>query len=202
MNNVPQLLIATNNQGKVLEIRSILRDLTIELLSPADLGMRLQVLEDGRSYADNARKKALTFANASDMVALADDSGLEVNVLDGAPGLHSARYSPRKNATDKDRREFLLTQLAGKPRPWTARFRATIAIASPNGEVHLEEGLCLGEIIPQERGTSGFGYDPIFQLEGKEVTMAELTMDEKNLLSHRGYALRKSIPTLIDLLEL
>jgi len=202
MNNVPQLLIATNNQGKVLEIRSILRDLTIELLSPADLGMRLQILEDGRSYADNARKKALTFANASDMVALADDSGLEVNVLDGAPGLHSARYSPRKNATDKDRREFLLTQLAGKPRPWTARFRATIAIASPNGEVHLEEGLCLGEIIPQERGTSGFGYDPIFQLEGKEVTMAELTMDEKNLLSHRGYALRKSIPTLIDLLEL
>lgn len=202
MNNVPKLLMATNNRGKVLEIQSILCDLAIELLSPADLGLQLQVLEDGKTYAVNAEKKAIAFANAGDMVALADDSGLEVNALDGAPGLHSARYSPLENATDKDRREFLLAQLADKPRPWTARFRATIAVATPNGEVHLEEGLCLGEIIPEERGASGFGYDPIFQLEGMGVTMAQLTMEEKNRLSHRGHALRKTVPILIDLLGL
>ena len=202
MHNTLQLLIATNNRGKMLEIQSILQDLAIELLSPADLGLQLQVLEDGKSYAANAEKKAIAFANASDMVALADDSGLEVNVLDGAPGLHSARYSPLENATDKDRREFLLAQLAGKPRPWTARFRATIAVAAPNGEVHLEEGLCSGEIIPEERGESGFGYDPIFQLKGMGVTMAQLAMEEKNRLSHRGHALRKTIPVLIDILGL
>ena len=98
------------------------------------------------------------------MISLADDSGLEVDALDGAPGLYSARYSPKPNATDADRRAYLLQNLQDKPRPWTARFHATIAIATPNGDVHRTEGICEGEIILEERGTGGFGYDPIFLL--------------------------------------
>jgi XTP/dITP diphosphohydrolase len=202
MISVPRLLLATNNQGKTLEIHSLLQHLRIELVRPADLGLHLEVLEDGRSYAANATKKALAFAKATNMVVLADDSGLELDTLNGAPGLHSARYSPLANASDKDRRDFLLARLTGKPRPWTALFRATIAVASPAGEVHLVEGTCAGEIIPEERGDSGFGYDPIFQLEGLGLTMAELNMDDKNRLSHRGNALRKAIPILIDIFGL
>jgi len=202
MHDSPRLLLATNNTGKVLEINSILQHLGIELVRPADLGLHLDILEDGNSYAANATKKALAFAKASHMVVLADDSGLEVDVLNGAPGLHSSRYSPLANASDKDRRDFLLAQLSAKPRPWTALFRATIAIASPIGEVQLVEGTCAGEIIPEERGDSGFGYDPIFQLKDIGLTMAELNMEEKNRLSHRGNAVRKAIPILIELFGL
>jgi XTP/dITP diphosphohydrolase len=146
-------------------------------------------------------KKALAFSAASGLTALADDSGLEVDALDGAPGLHSARYAPLPNATDADRRAILLLNLSRKPRPWAARFRATVAIASPGRGVSTVEGICPGEIVPEERGEGGFGYDPIFRLEGINKTMAELDMDKKNRLSHRGQALRKAIPILIELLK-
>jgi len=112
--------------------------------------------------------------------------------LNGAPGLYSARYSPKPNATDADRRAYLLQNLQGKPRPWMARFHATIAIATPNGEVHLTEGICEGEITPEERGTGGFGYDSIFLLSELGKTMAELSMGEKNRLSHRAKAVIKA----------
>ena len=202
-NNImkPKLLIATNNQGKVREIRAILQDLDIELVTPADLGLELDVEEDGQTYAENANKKALAFSSASGLTALADDSGLEVDALEGAPGLHSARYAPLPNATDADRRAILLLNLSRKPRPWAARFRATVAIASPGRDVTTVEGICHGEIIPEERGEGGFGYDPIFRLEGLSKTMAELEMDEKNRLSHRGQALRKAILILTELLK-
>ena len=197
----PKLLIATNNQGKLEEIRVILKNLEVQLLSPADIGLELEVEEDGQTYAENAAKKALAFSRASGLISLADDSGLEVDALDGAPGLHSARYSTLPNATDADRRATLLLNLSRHPRPWAARFRATIAIAGPGRSAQLVEGICPGEIIPEERGTGGFGYDPIFLIKELGKTMAELEMDEKNRLSHRGRALRKAIPVLSEFLE-
>ena len=193
------LLIATNNKGKVKELQELLRDTGIELVAPAQIDLQLDVVEDGSTYAENATKKATAFANASGMISLADDSGLEVDALNGAPGLYSARYSPKPNATDADRRAYLLQNLQGKPRPWMARFHATIAIATPDGEVHLTEGICEGEIIPEERGTGGFGYEPIFLLSELGKTMAELSMDEKNHLSHRAKAVMKAKPILREL---
>jgi XTP/dITP diphosphohydrolase len=198
----PKLFIATNNQGKVKEIRAILQNLDLDLVLPVDLHLELDVDEDGQTYAENATKKALAFSRASGLTALADDSGLEVDVLDGAPGLHSARYSTLPNATDADRRATLLLNLSRYPRPWAAKFRATIAIASPGRGVKLAEGICPGEIVPTERGKGGFGYDPIFLLSDINKTMAELQMDEKNRLSHRGQAVRKAIPILVELLKI
>jgi len=202
MTQKPKLLIATNNKGKLKEIRAILKDLNLELLSPADLSLDLEIEENGQTYAENATKKALAFFQASRLTSLADDSGLEVDALDGAPGLHSARYSTLPNATDADRRATLLLNLSRYPRPWRARFRATVAIASPESSVKLAEGICPGEIIPDERGAGGFGYDPIFLVEGMHKTMAELEMEEKNRLSHRGQALRNAIPILQELLKI
>jgi XTP/dITP diphosphohydrolase len=209
-----KLLIATNNKGKLREIQAVLQDLDLELVLPTDIGLDLDVEEDGQTYAENAAKKALAFSQASGLTALADDSGLEVDALGGEPGLHSKRYGPPLTLppfsekmggdggglTDADRRAYLLQNLNGKPRPWTARFCATVAIAGPGRGVKLAEGTCPGEIIPEERGTGGFGYDPIFLLDSLGKTMAELEMEEKNRLSHRGQALRNAIPILIELL--
>ena len=192
------LLLATNNQGKLRELRSLLTDLVgVELVSPKDIGLELIVEEVGETYAENAALKAKAFANASGLIALADDSGLEVDALDGAPGLYSARYAPKVGATDADRREYLLQNLTGKPRPWTARFRATIAVAIPNGSVQFAAGICEGEISLEERGTGGFGYDPIFVLAGMHKTMAEFSEEEKNLVSHRARAIAAASRILI-----
>jgi len=197
-----KLLIATNNKGKVKELRDLLKDIDIELLTPAQINLELDILEDGRTYAENATKKAVAFAKASGLISLADDSGLEVDALDGAPGLYSARYSPKPNASDRDRRAYLLQNLQDKPLPWWARFHATIAVAIPNGETHLAEGICEGEIIPEERGTGGFGYDPVFLLSNLGKTMAELSIDEKNRLSHRARAVMNAKPILGEIFTL
>jgi len=191
-----KLLIATNNKGKIKELQALLKDTGIEIITPADINLDLEVDEDGTTYAENARKKAIAFAHASGLVSLADDSGLEVDALDGAPGLHSARYSPKPGANDSDRRTYLLQNLKDKPHPWTAHFHATIAIALPEKEVQVVEGTCYGEIIPKERGTGGFGYDPIFLFPELNRTMAELEMEEKNRLSHRAKAVMNGIPIL------
>lgn len=195
------LLLATNNQGKVAELKALLAGLDLAVLTPADISISLDIQEDGQSYAENASKKATAFAQTSGMIAMGDDSGLEVDVLGGRPGIHSHRFYPLPNATDADRRKYLLEQLHGKPRPWTARFRATIAIALPSGDVRLANGQCEGEIIPEERGKNGFGYDPIFLVIDLGRTMAELKMDEKNRLSHRARAVRNAIPILKEMLE-
>jgi len=191
-----KLLIATNNTGKVIELQDLLKETGIELTTPAQIHLELDVIEDGHTYAENATKKALAFAQASGLISLADDSGLEVDTLDGAPGLYSARYSPKPNPSDRDRRIYLLQNLQGKTRPWTARFHATIAIALPDSQLQITEGFCEGEIIPEERGTGGFGYDPIFLLFDLGKTMAELSMAEKNRLSHRARAVMKAKPIL------
>ncbi len=186
------LLIATENQGKMRELQALLSDLPLTLVTPSQVGLSLQVQETGQTYAENAALKAVAYAQAANLPTLADDSGLEVFALDGAPGLHSARYSPKPGATDADRRAYLLQNLQGKPRPWQARFHATIAVVVPGGGVKFAEGYCPGEIIPQERGTGGFGYDPIFLLDDLGRTMAELDMDEKNRLSHRAQAVMQA----------
>jgi XTP/dITP diphosphohydrolase len=204
-----KLLIATNNKGKVAEIQALLDDLNIELVTPNDIGLQLDVHEDGNTYIENASKKAVAFAKASGLVSLADDSGLEVDALDGAPGLYSARYRPlldlppdspnlggEGGGADADRRAYLLQNLHGKARPWKAHFHASIAIATVDGKVEIAEGECPGEIIPEERGTGGFGYDPIFLLKELGKTMAELSMEEKNRLSHRARAVQNAIPIL------
>ena len=196
-----KLLIATNNQGKIVEFQELLAGSGIEFVTPAQVNIQLEVEEDGSTYQENAAKKAVAFAQASGLISLADDSGLEVDALDGAPGLYSARYSPKIGAKDADRRAFLLANLKDKPRPWTAHFHATIAIAKPTGETEFAEGDCYGEIIPEERGRGGFGYDPIFLLTDLGRTMAELGMEEKNNLSHRARAVMAALPVLKAILE-
>jgi len=195
-----KLLIATGNPGKVLEIRALLDDPALLLLTPADLGLRLEVDEVGATYAENAALKAQAFAHASGLLTLADDSGLEVDALGGLPGLRSARFAPQPGATDAHRRLYLLQRLEGCPPPWTACFHCTVALATAAGELHFAEGRCPGEIIPDERGDNGFGYDPIFLLPELGRTMAQLTMEEKNHLSHRARAVRSARSILSGLL--
>ena len=197
-----KLLLASQNPGKLREMKALLKNVPIDLISPVDLGLHLVVKEEGHTYAENAAHKALVYARRSGLVALADDSGLEVEALNGAPGLYSARYAPQRGATDADRRAYLLQQIEGSPRPWRARFRCTIAVATPSGEVHYKEGTCQGEIIPKERGQGGFGYDPIFLIPEMGRTMAELTLEEKNRLSHRARAVQAAIPLLSKLIDL
>lgn len=191
-----KLLLATGNEGKIREILELLREIKADIIKPSDLGLVLHVEETGETYVENAAKKALTFARASGMLTLADDSGLEVEVLNGAPGLYSARYAPKKGATDADRRDHLLAQLVGHPRPWLAKFHCTVALATPGDEILYADGSCQGEIIPVERGGGGFGYDPIFLVDRMGKTMAELSMAEKNQVSHRAQAIKSAIPIL------
>ena len=196
-----KLLIATGNQGKVKEFRELLNGLDVELVTPKDIGLTIEVEEDGITYEENAGKKARAYSQASGLIALADDSGLEVDALDGAPGLYSARFSGKPGATDADRRAYLLEKLTGAPRPWLAHFHATVAIGLPDGRVQFAEGNCYGEILPTERGDNGFGYDPIFFIPALNCTMAELSMDEKNCLSHRALAVKNALPMLENLLK-
>ena len=194
-----RLLLATNNPGKLVEMRALLDDLGLELLAPTQVSLEMDVEEDGQTYAENAARKAQAFARTSGLLTLADDSGLEVDALNGAPGLHSARYSPKPGATDADRRAYLLKNLRGLPQPWTARFRCVIAISTPQGECTFTEGSCPGVVIPDERGHNGCVYDPIFFLPELGQTMAQLEETEKNKLSHRGRAILAARPLLLAL---
>ncbi|MEJ2412178.1 MAG: RdgB/HAM1 family non-canonical purine NTP pyrophosphatase [Anaerolineales bacterium] len=191
-----KLLLATNNQGKLDELRSLLGGLDLELLSTADLDLDLEVKERGLNYLENAVLKAAIFADAARMWTLADDSGLEVEALDGAPGIYSARYAPQPGATDKDRRAYLIENLKHHPRPWKAAFQSVIALVGPEGSPIVTRGTCRGDIIPEERGHGGFGYDKIFRLADSGLTMAELTPEQKNLVSHRAKAAGRLVPIL------
>lgn len=191
-----KLLLASNNQGKLAELRSLFSGLELELLSPADLGLDLKVEERGLNYLENAVLKAAIFADAAQMWTLADDSGLEVDLLNGAPGLRSARYAPSPDATDKDRRLYLVQNLREFTRPWKAVFQCVLALVGPEGSPIVTRGTCPGDIIPEDRGHGGFGYDKIFRLAANGLTMAELTPEKKNQLSHRALAAAKLIPVL------
>ena len=191
-----KLLLATNNQAKVREYRSLLRDLPLELVSPLELGITTTVSEEGESLEENARLKATALARESQLLALADDSGLEVDALGGEPGRLSARYAG-EGASDRDRIDYLLARLEGVT--WerrTARFRCVIALATPEGEVELCSGECPGFITLKPEGEQGFGYDPVFYLPQLDKTMAELPLEVKNQVSHRGKAAREAIQLL------
>jgi XTP/dITP diphosphohydrolase len=190
-----KLFVATQNPGKEREYRELLAPLEAEIRFSGDLDLHLDVREDGTTYAQNARKKAEQYARACHLLTLADDSGLEVDALGGAPGIHSARYAP---GTDADRVAALLDELRGVP--WEdreARFRCVLVIVLPAGdEVYQVEGTCEGVITQEPRGEHGFGYDPVFYLPQYRSTMAELPREEKNRISHRARAVQAALPLL------
>jgi XTP/dITP diphosphohydrolase len=199
MTPMPRLLVATANRGKQREYRALWKDLPAQLVFPDELGIALEVEEDGATFRANAAKKALAFARASGLTAAADDSGLEVDALGGAPGVRSSRWAGA-DADDPRRRAFLLEKLRGVAAPRTARFVCVIAVAGPAGNIEYAEGECRGEILGAERGIHGFGYDPLFQPEGRSVTMAEMEPEQKNAVSHRARAARAALPILRRLL--
>jgi XTP/dITP diphosphohydrolase len=198
---VPQLLIATNNVGKLAEYGALLHRCGWQLVSPAEIGISLSVEETGSDYATNARLKAEAFAAAGGLLTLADDSGLEVEALQERPGVLSARHAG-PDQTDEQGVALVLTQMKGvPPEKRGARFRCFIALATPEGAVRLFEGECPGIITEEPRGHSGFGYDPIFHLPQLGRTMAELKPDEKNAISHRADAARKACGALREMLR-
>jgi len=188
---LPKLLLATNNPGKVRECKHLLKNLPFEIVTLAEQGIKTAVDETGQSLEDNARLKAVTLAKESGLLTMADDSGLEVDALGGEPGPLSARYAGEA-ASDKDRVNYLLARL--KDVPWekrSARFRCVIALAMPGSEAELFSGECQGFITFEPRGKQGFGYDPVFYLPELGKTMAELPLEMKSQISHRGQAARK-----------
>ena len=193
------LILATRNLGKLLEIRHILGP-EVTVTSLADLPSAPKIVEDGSTFEANAVKKARVVARHANCPALADDSGLEVDALGGAPGVFSARYAG-ENASDTRNNARLIEQLDGVPKEKrTARFRCVIAVATPDGAVRTAEGQCEGQILPAPRGQNGFGYDPLFLLPELGRTFAELSPEEKNRLSHRGLALRAARKILQEIL--
>jgi len=194
----PKLLLATYNKGKIREYRSLLSGIPYEVLSLSDCGITKEVAETGETYEQNALLKATSMASISCLLALADDSGLEVEALGGEPGVRSARYAGEK-ASDADRNAFLLAKLKQAPNIHrNAQFRCVIAIAEPNGKVALFSGSCKGIITEKPKGAHGHGYDPVFFIPELGKTMAELTMAEKNLVSHRARAAAKAREYLIN----
>ena len=188
------LLVATNNRGKLKEFRALLQP--VDLAAPGDLDLDLEVEENGGSFAANATLKARAFAAASGLVALADDSGLEVDALGGAPGIHSARYGG-PGLDDMGRCRLLLDQLAEAGGSRSARFRCCLVAASPDGRTCRAEGVCSGSIAQAPAGDGGFGYDPVFYLPRLRRTMAQVPARTKNRISHRARALRIMAPLLL-----
>ncbi|OGP34612.1 MAG: non-canonical purine NTP pyrophosphatase, RdgB/HAM1 family [Deltaproteobacteria bacterium GWC2_65_14] len=193
-----KLLIATRNRGKVAEMKALLGMgalKNVEVVTLADMPNVGDPREEGKTFRENAKIKAMYHAQALKVLCVADDSGLAVEALGGRPGVMSARYAGPK-ATDPENTALLLDDLKPHPRPWKAAF-VCVAIAVLPGRVVAEsEGRIEGEIVPVPRGTGGFGYDPVFRVEGSAKTMAELTLEEKNRASHRGKAMRGLIEEL------
>ena len=194
-----KLLLATNNKGKLEELRELLAGVLFNFVSPSDIELKLDVLESGKTYAANARLKARAFAQASGLLTLADDSGLEVDALNGAPGVLSSRYAGL-GASDKKRVAFLLSKLEDVP--WekrTACFHCVMAIATPDGEIKMSSGTCKGIITLFPQGENGFGYDPIFYIPEFKKTVAELPAEIKNRISHRAKAAARARKILTEL---
>lgn len=191
-----RFVLATRNRGKIAEFERLFKGVSeIEVLSLNDLGEVAEVVEDGATFEDNAKKKACQVAQSSGLIALADDSGLEVDALEGAPGVYSARFAG-DGADDAANNRKLLELLSDVPTERRkARFRCALALAAPNvadaADVHVEHGVCEGQIGWSPRGHNGFGYDPLFIPQGGTLTMAELPAEEKNSISHRARATRQ-----------
>ncbi len=186
------LLLATTNEHKLREFRTIFRELPFTLLSLRDVHLDMDVEETGTTFAENATIKALAYASAANMLALADDSGLEIDALGGAPGVYSARFAGRE-ATYEERFRLIMERLEEVPSsPRTARFRCALALAEPSGSVRVVEGTIEGVIAEQARGENGFGYDPIFLVPEAGKTTAEMAPEEKHRISHRGRAAQEA----------
>jgi XTP/dITP diphosphohydrolase len=200
-----KILVATTNPGKIAELKAML-DIDVEVVGLADFNGIAEIEEDGATFAENARKKATGYAKATGLWTIADDSGLVIDTLDGAPGVKSARFS---GAKDKDRKLLdhknmtkvlkLLEGVPGEKR--TARFVCSLCLASPERILIETEGTLEGPIAEEEIGRNGFGYDPIFFVPELNKTVAQLTREEKNAISHRGNAIRKLKPLLSQLLD-
>lgn len=185
-----KLLVATRNINKLTEIRAILDFPTLQLVSMADFPRIPDVEENGATFRENALCKALHASSATGLWVMADDSGLEVHSLGGAPGVHSARFAGRHG--DDSANNSHLLELLQNHSDRTAQFRCVIALASPQGCIGTVEGTCHGTILQHPRGTAGFGYDPLFVPQNSRLTFAEMTPAEKNLHSHRAHALQRA----------
>ncbi len=199
---VPIIVLATKNKNKVREFREILKDFPVKLKSLDDFGPLPEVIEDGKTFDDNAYKKALQTARVLGLPAIADDSGLVVDALDGAPGVFSARYAGPE-ATDADNCAKLLEELKGEENR-KAAFVCVLSIAVPSGPALTYEAHCEGRILHEKQGENGFGYDPLFYFEEYQKSFAEISAKEKNRVSHRGKALaelQREIPQVLKWLE-
>ena len=197
-----KVLLATQNKGKVKELQELLAGEDIEVLSLLDIENWEEVAESGSTFAENAALKARIAAQRTGLVSLADDSGLEVDALHGAPGVYSARYAGEPKDDDRNN-EKLLKELEGVPEDQrTARFRCALVVATPTGEEYLTEGVVEGRILTERRGKEGFGYDPLFYLPDFGRTMAQLNVNQKNKISHRAQAFRKAVPILKELAQI
>ncbi len=201
-----KLIIASNNSGKIKEIKRILRDIDIEVLSLKDIGLNIDVEEDGLTFEENAKKKSteiykeLIKKGENNFIIMSDDSGLEVEYLNGEPGVFSARYAG-EHGNDKKNNEKLLLKLEGVDyKNRKAKFVCQLAIISDKNEYRSVKGIVEGYILDKEKGEGGFGYDPLFFYEPLNKSFAELTMEEKNKISHRGSALQKARKIIEELL--
>lgn len=194
-----KILLATQNPGKVKELQELLADEEIEVLSLLDLEDWEEIEETGLTFAENAAQKAREACKRTGIITLADDSGLEVDALNGAPGVYSARFAgeAKDDEANIDKLLQLLEKVPDEER--TGRFRCVLTVATPDGEEYMTEGTVEGKIIRQRRGKGGFGYDPVFFVPDFGRTMAELSLGQKNKLSHRAQAFRKAVLILQDL---
>jgi XTP/dITP diphosphohydrolase len=193
-----RIVLATGNRGKLVELRGLLPN-WIDITTAVDLGIELPE-ETGATFLENALFKARAVSRRARMVAIADDSGLEVDALHGAPGVRSARFAGEP-PDDPANNVLLLERLSHVPAGRTARFRSFVAVSAPNGSEFFAEGAIEGQIVTSPRGNGGFGYDPLFEPRGYRRTFAEMTLDEKNAISHRGTAFRNIAPKLVEFLR-
>jgi XTP/dITP diphosphohydrolase len=202
MDSIPdKILIATTNQGKMKEIRNLVKGLPAVFLSLSEVPDVPEIFEDGTTFEENALKKARAISQSTGMVTLADDSGLCVDALDGRPGVLSARYAG-ENASDEEKYLRILEEMQNIPdSERSARFECALALVIPDGEEVIFRGVCEGRITRAPRGSSGFGYDPIFYFEEAGCTFAEMDRESKNQVSHRGRALREFAKFLRRLAE-
>lgn len=190
MHNV--LLLATRNQGKKKEMQQILKGLLLDIINLEDIELLPEIIEDGTSFAENAIKKAKQTAALSGYICLADDSGLEVDALNGNPGIYSARFAGEDADDNKNNKKLLYMLKEVEMEKRTARFVCAVAISDPSGNYRVVSGKCEGRIGLQLEGTGGFGYDPLFIPLGSDKSFAQLTAEEKNSISHRAHALQKA----------
>lgn len=191
-----KIIMATGNADKVRELRGILADTDIEIVSMKEAGIDVEIIENGKTFEDNARIKAETVCSASGEMVFADDSGLEIDFLNGEPGVHSARYMGENTSYDIKNAQILKRLEGAAEEERSARFVCAIAIAYPDRETKIFKGVFEGRIAYEPAGENGFGYDPIFWVPERGCTSAQLTPEEKNAISHRGKAMRQALAEL------